>query len=185
MNNEIYNLSEEHDSVLDNRFCECGGHLSRIAKPKCIYCDIEIFDSFFNYTDDAPNYDDFTMPIRDRLKILFWWVPFGHVPEINALGLKESLAGDNPPQIIDVRSSTEWQRSRIPDAVNVPIQNLRKSMESLRLDTERPVVTICLSAHRSIPAVRLLQAKGFKNVVQLKGGMLAWWKENYRTEGTD
>ncbi len=112
-------------------------------------------------------------------------MPFGHVPEINALELKESLTGDNHPQIIDVRTHAEWQRSRIPDAVNVPIQNLRKSVESLRLDSARPVVTICLSAHRRIPAVRLFQAKGFENVVQLKGGMLAWWKENYRTEGTD
>ncbi len=55
MKNEIYNHSEEHDSVLDNRFCECDGHLSIIAKPKCIYCDIEIFDSFFHYSEDAPN----------------------------------------------------------------------------------------------------------------------------------
>jgi len=35
------------------------------------------------------------------------------------------------------------------------------------------VVAICLTAHRSIPAVRLLASEGFE-ATQLKGGMLAW-----------
>jgi rhodanese-related sulfurtransferase len=35
------------------------------------------------------------------------------------------------------------------------------------------VVAICLTAHRSIPAVRLLRARGFE-AAQLAGGMLAW-----------
>ena len=87
------------------------------------------------------------MPLRDSLKTLFWWIPLGHVPEINTLKLKESLAGDDPPQLLDVRTGTEWQRSHIHGAVNVPIQKLRKSMASLGLDATRPVVTICLSAH--------------------------------------
>ena len=125
------------------------------------------------------------MYLLDRFKLHLWWLPIGHVPEINASELNGSLTGDNPPQIVDVRTGVEWQRSRIPGAVNVPIQNLRKTIDSLKLDTKRPIVAICLSAHRSIPAVRLLQAKGLENVVQLKGGMLAWWKEDYNTEGPD
>jgi rhodanese-related sulfurtransferase len=36
------------------------------------------------------------------------------------------------------------------------------------------VVAICASAHRSVPAVRLLRAAGYKNAMQLKGGMLSW-----------
>jgi rhodanese-related sulfurtransferase len=35
------------------------------------------------------------------------------------------------------------------------------------------VVAICLTAHRSIPAVRLLRENGFE-ARQLQGGMLAW-----------
>ena len=37
----------------------------------------------------------------------------------------------------------------------------------------RPVVAICLTAHRSIPAVRLLHRHGFA-AAHLAGGMLAW-----------
>ena len=55
LENEINNLSEEFDNKLNNRICECGGHLSISAKPKCIFCDLDIFDSYFHFTDDAPH----------------------------------------------------------------------------------------------------------------------------------
>jgi rhodanese-related sulfurtransferase len=35
------------------------------------------------------------------------------------------------------------------------------------------VVAVCLTAHRSVPAVRLLRERGFE-AVQLSGGMMAW-----------
>ena len=54
LEHEIANLSDEYDNRLDNRLCECGGRLSISAKAKCIYCDLEIFDSYFHYSDDAP-----------------------------------------------------------------------------------------------------------------------------------
>ncbi|MFC1772418.1 rhodanese-like domain-containing protein [Pseudomonadota bacterium] len=122
------------------------------------------------------------MSALDRLKKRFWWLPVGHVPEINAAVLNARLSGDNPPKIVDVRSGVEWRRSHIPGAVSVPINELKDRLASLQLDAQQPIIAICLSAHRSIPAVRLLRAEGFENAVQLKGGMLAWWSKNYPTE---
>ena len=125
------------------------------------------------------------MSVLDQVKRTFWWLPFGHVSEIDADELNARLAGHRPLQIIDVRSGTEWRRSHIPGAVSVPINELKARLAALQLDAQQPIITICLSAHRSIPAVRLLKAQGFKNTVQLKGGMLAWWKKNYPTEQAD
>ncbi|MCO6411393.1 MAG: rhodanese-like domain-containing protein [Thiogranum sp.] len=125
------------------------------------------------------------MTLFDRLKSLFWWLPFGQVAEISAGELNRQLAAQAPPQIVDVRTRAEWRRSHIPGAVNVPIQELKQRLGSLQLDAARPIVAICLSAHRSIPAVRLLQVRGFDNAVQLQGGMLAWWKQNYPATGVD
>ena len=122
------------------------------------------------------------MSFLDQLKKHFWWLPFGHVAEINADELNAHLTGHRPVKIIDVRSGVEWRRSHIPGAVSVPVNELKVRFASLQLDAEQPIIAICLSAHRSIPAVRLLQAHGFENAVQLKGGMLAWWKRNYPTE---
>ena len=45
-------LADQFDGILDNRRCECGGKLSLAAKPKCLYCDIEIFDSYFHFADE-------------------------------------------------------------------------------------------------------------------------------------
>jgi len=117
-----------------------------------------------------------------QLKKMFWWLPVGHVPDINATELHHLMAGGNPVQIVDVRSGAEWRRSHIPGSVSVPIHVLKDRLVALQLDAQQPITTICLSAHRSIPAVRLLRARGFENVVQLKGGMLAWWNQHYPTE---
>jgi rhodanese-related sulfurtransferase len=104
---------------------------------------------------------------------LFWWLPFGEVPELPATRLARALAEVAPPQLLDVRSEVEFSRGHLRGAVNVPIQELRARLPSLELDPARLVVAICLTAHRSIPAVRLLQARGFE-AAHLAGGMLAW-----------
>jgi len=122
------------------------------------------------------------MAAWDQLKKQFWWLPFGRVPEINTNELHRLMGGDKPVQIVDVRSGAEWQRSHIPGAVSAPIGALKRRLASLQLDAHQPIIAICLSAHRSIPAVRLLRARGFENAVQLKGGMLAWWGQRYPTE---
>ena len=102
-----------------------------------------------------------------------WWLPFGSVPEIDPRAMAEALRGELRPQLVDVRSAAEFARGHIAGAVSAPITVLRSRLGSLGLDRGRPVVAICLSAHRSPPAVRLLQGQGFE-AVQLAGGMLAW-----------
>ena len=122
------------------------------------------------------------MSVWNQLKKQFWWLPFGRVPEISADELHHLVRGDETVQIVDVRSGAEWRRSHIPGAVSVPIGALKHRLASLQLDAHQPIIAICLSAHRSIPAVRLLRVRGFENAVQLKGGMLAWWSQHYPTE---
>jgi len=51
---EMVNLSKQLYDVIDKEQCECGGTLSIFNKPKCIYCDIEIFDSYFHVADEPP-----------------------------------------------------------------------------------------------------------------------------------
>jgi rhodanese-related sulfurtransferase len=115
---------------------------------------------------------------------MFWWVPFGQVPEIDARTLATLGDGEAPPQILDVRTRWEWRRSRIPNARRVNLASLRKRIPELGLDRGRPVVAVCLSAHRSIAAVRVLKSLGFSDTCQLKGGMKAWWRAGLPTEGS-
>jgi rhodanese-related sulfurtransferase len=102
-----------------------------------------------------------------------WWLPFGRVPEIAAAELAAALDGAAPPQLVDVRTPGEYHAGHIHGAVLAPITQLAARAPALGLDPARPVVAVCLSAHRSIPAVRLLQRLGFR-AAQLAGGMHAW-----------
>lgn len=103
------------------------------------------------------------------------WRPFGQVPEISVKELQKKRE-QGAIQIVDVRTGPEFRRSRIPEATHLPITAFsRHRLDSLELDRERPVVAICLTAHRSIPAVRKLRELGY-DARQLRGGMRAWWK---------
>ena len=102
-----------------------------------------------------------------------WWLPFGTVPEIAPAALAERLRARPPPQLVDVRTEAEYATGHLPGAVSAPIGSLASRVDALALDRARPVVAVCLSGHRSIPAVRLLAARGFE-ASQLAGGMLAW-----------
>lgn len=102
-----------------------------------------------------------------------WWLPFGRVPEIDAGALFERLDGDRRPQLVDVRTPAEFAGGHVRGAVNAPVTSLPSHVDALRLDPARPVVAICLTAHRSVAAVRLLRRRGYE-ASQLAGGMLAW-----------
>ena len=108
-------------------------------------------------------------------------LPFGSVPEIGAQALAAALRGDEPPLLIDLRTEAEWRLSHIPGARLVTLADLRTRPEELGLTPDATIVAICLSAHRSIPAVRVLRATGFDRAVQLRGGMLAWWAKRLPT----
>jgi rhodanese-related sulfurtransferase len=104
-----------------------------------------------------------------------WWWPFGKVPEVSARQL-EGLLQDRAaaPQLVDVRTRMEWRAGHIAGAIHVPIGELDARVAGLQLDGARPIVAICRSAHRSVPAVRMLHKHGLTQACQLQGGMLAW-----------
>lgn len=96
----------------------------------------------------------------------------GDVPEVDPETLYW-MVQRGEIQVVDVRTLAEYRLGRIDGAVHVPIQTLPDRIAELGLDPEKPVVAICLTAHRSIAAVRVLSRHGY-DVVQLEGGMTAW-----------
>ncbi|MBV1914004.1 MAG: rhodanese-like domain-containing protein [Pseudomonadales bacterium] len=105
------------------------------------------------------------------------WIPLGSVPELSCEELNLLIKNNAVAvQILDVRTRAEWQAGHIVGATNIPIINLNGAVDGLAFDKNVPVVAICLSAHRSIPAVRVLQDLGYSDVKQLAGGMRAWNK---------
>lgn len=105
--------------------------------------------------------------------MLPWWWPFGQVPEIAPRELDRAMRSRRPPQLLDVRSPAEHAGGHIGGVRLAPLQELRRRLPELGLDKGRPVIAICQSGHRSIPAVRLLRREGY-DARHLAGGMNAW-----------
>jgi rhodanese-related sulfurtransferase len=126
-----------------------------------------------------------------------WWWPFSfgvtRVPAISAKDLNEKLqTKEKPVLLVDVRSQNEYNNGHIKDAVNIPLgklhgEEVKEMVEKVAQEkqcqaSDVEVVCICLSAHRSPPAVRLIQkADPSLNVKQLDYGMSNWWMKKFET----
>ncbi|MCF8453935.1 MAG: rhodanese [Sphingobacteriales bacterium 17-39-43] len=80
--------------------------------------------------------------------------------------------------IIDVRERIEFQTFNI-GGQNIPLGILLKDPEELEDLKNKEVIVICQHGLRSETARRFLLMKGFKNVRNLHGGILALRKLNY------
>ncbi|WP_335730253.1 rhodanese-like domain-containing protein [Psychroserpens sp.] len=78
-------------------------------------------------------------------------------------------------QLIDVRTSGEFNSGHIKNAQNVDIFK-RKAFVAYfkKLDTDKPIYLYCRSGSRSQRAAKLLVKLGFKEIYDLKGGYLNW-----------
>ena len=76
--------------------------------------------------------------------------------------------------ILDVREPGEYAAGHLPNAKHIPLAQLASRMKELEKFKERPIVITCASGNRSGSALSLLKKNGFKEAVNLKGGIAAW-----------
>jgi rhodanese-related sulfurtransferase len=107
-----------------------------------------------------------------------WWLPLGAVPEINPDILHSWLQENRPVQLIDARTELEYRQGTILAAHFAPLTGMPGSVSDLSFDPAHPVVALCLTGHRSLPAVRWLRANGY-DAYSLKGGVTAWRSAGY------
>ena len=83
--------------------------------------------------------------------------------------------------ILDVRTKEECSESKIPGSLNIDYysENFKDNLDKLNKNLNYYIY--CRSGNRSGKTVIILREKGFKNVFNLEGGILAWKKENYIT----
>ncbi|WP_328392401.1 rhodanese-like domain-containing protein [Nocardia sp. NBC_00416] len=73
--------------------------------------------------------------------------------------------------IVDVRRHFEWNRTRIPGAVHLPLEQLAAGCEELPDD--RLLITFCTGGLRSYGAANLLIDHGFE-ARNMSGGLVDW-----------
>lgn len=95
------------------------------------------------------------------------------IKQINVRELYQLLAGEQPIQLIDVRSNEEYNHDgHVSDSKLIPLPVLAQRIEEL--DRNTPVVLICRSGNRSQVAADLLARQGFTDLTNVQGGMIAW-----------
>lgn len=96
--------------------------------------------------------------------------------EITPTDLKIAFDTGGTPFLLDVREPHETEICQIPQtSLLIPVGSVAERLEEL--DREAEIVVYCRSGVRSARAFDMLQAAGFKNLKNLKGGILAWARD--------
>jgi rhodanese-related sulfurtransferase len=92
--------------------------------------------------------------------------------------LKKRLDAGEDIHLLDVRENHERAEYNI-GGVHIPLGQVQ-TMQIEDIDNWKndEVVVYCRSGNRSGIAAQFLEQAGFKNVVNLTGGMLAWREKN-------
>ncbi|MDO9631252.1 MAG: rhodanese-like domain-containing protein [Humidesulfovibrio sp.] len=96
------------------------------------------------------------------------------VPQIPVTEAKALLDAARPGQrtLLDVRQDFEYAEGHLPGAVLIPLPELAD--RARELDPALPAVVYCRSGARSLAGANLLSGLGFRDVVSMQGGILAW-----------
>ena len=81
-------------------------------------------------------------------------------------------------QLIDVRTPKEYDEGHIKNATNIDFFDTSFYTQMSVLNKDAPLYIYCRSGGRSGKAAAILKEQGFKEVYDLKGGILDWKQQN-------
>ena len=118
------------------------------------------FDTVVGYLDDGL----WTLESRPEL--------IARTERLSPAVAAERLASNEPPLVVDVRATREYEAKHIEGSVSIPLNHLAELAD--RLPTDRPLLVHCAGGYRSSIAVSLLRQMGFTRISELAGGITAW-----------
>ena len=98
---------------------------------------------------------------------------------LNAEKVQELVTSPNPPLVLDVRTSGEFEEGHLENALNIPVEEFATGEYKEKLGNipkDKPIVVYCRSGRRSGIARKIMVRNGYTNVVDLMGGMIEWKK---------
>jgi rhodanese-related sulfurtransferase len=76
------------------------------------------------------------------------------------------------PLLLDVREDDEWAAGHVDGAVHIPMSGLMARLDEVPKDGD--VVVMCKVGGRSAQVTAFLTQRGWPNVRNLDGGIVAW-----------
>ena len=100
------------------------------------------------------------------------WIKAGkeldHISSIDTKALVQIKSNDPSISILDVRKASEFNSEHIKGVQNAPLDFINESMASI--DKEKTYYVHCAGGYRSMIFISILKARGFKNLIDIKGG---------------
>ena len=99
------------------------------------------------------------------------------VSGIDVTQLRQRLAAEPAPYLLDVREPWEYQEGHVPGAQLIPLGELEQRVNEVPRD--RPILAICHSGQRSLAAAGYLLQLGYNSVSNVDGGTAAWIERGF------
>lgn len=88
-------------------------------------------------------------------------------------------------QVLDVRKAAEFKTGHIKNALQADWTNKDQFFDRIQyMDKDRPVYIYCIAGGRSAAAAEWMRNNGYKTVIELSGGLLAWKNSGKPVEGS-
>lgn len=92
--------------------------------------------------------------------------------EMDPTAVSRYLADNPNAVVVDVREPAELAVCRLPGSTEVPMRQIPGSLDTL--PREAPLFILCHHGNRSRMVVQFLRQQGFKQVINIRGGINAW-----------
>ena len=99
---------------------------------------------------------------------------------VTPLKLKDMLDRNEDIALVDMRNDYEFRIGRFRNAINLPIDNFRElpdAINQLKNLKDKKIVAYCTGGIRCEKASAFLKENGFKDIYQIKGGILKFGEE--------
>lgn len=97
--------------------------------------------------------------------------------EVNSQQFSQLIASDNGI-LLDVRTEAEFGNGHIANAGNLNFYAPDFKRSLLLLPKDQPIYLYCLTGSRSVVTANILVENGYKNVYNLKNGIMEWNIQN-------
>jgi rhodanese-related sulfurtransferase len=82
--------------------------------------------------------------------------------------------GESEYTLVDVREIDEYQKVRVPNAVNIPLSEFQVRFKEIAND--KPLILICQTGVRSLMAAQFMNTNGYEDIYNFTEGTLGWMR---------
>ena len=83
------------------------------------------------------------------------------------------------PLILDVRTPREYAAGHMENSILIPVQELQSRLNELDSHRNKSILIYCATGNRSTVASKILIDSGFKKILNLRRGIVDWYKQKF------